>query len=125
MAQQSLYYLNNYNQKIQFLRSQGDQLLESIKMLEIGMNRRKQQNEPVHLYELDQMYSMVKNLFLMLAEIKTCEYFKMTHQFINFNEDFYKKTCDAFFKDLVRKFNARLNAKRLNANGQIDFSIHS
>ena len=116
-------YLNNYNQRIQFLRSQGDQLLESIKMLEIGMNRRKQRYEPVHLYEIDWMYTMAKNLFLMLAEIKTCEYFKMTNQLIDLNEDFYKKTCRIFFRDLVRQFNARLNARRLNARGQIDFSI--
>ena len=42
-------YLNNYDQRIHFLRSQGDQLFESIKALEIRMNRRKQQNEEVAL----------------------------------------------------------------------------
>ena len=125
MAQQSLNYLNNYNQRIQFLRSQGDQLLESIKMLEIGMNRRKQQYEQPYLYEINWMYSMAKDLFEMLAEIKTCEYFKMTHQLINSNEDFYKKTCRIFFRDLVRQFNAKLNARRLNASNRIDFSIRS
>ena len=46
MAQQSSD--NHYNEKIQFLQSSGRQLLESIKSLEIGMNRRKQQNEQVH-----------------------------------------------------------------------------
>ena len=125
MAQQSLRYLDNYNQRIRFLRSQGDELLNSIKMLEIGMNRRKQQYQPVYLYEIDWMYSMAKNLFLMLAEIKTCEYFIMSNQLIDLNDDFYKNTSRIFFRDLVRKFNARLNAKRLNANGQIDFSICS
>ena len=125
MAQQSLYYLNNYNQRIQTLRTCGDQLLERIKMLEIGMNRRKQQNERPHQDELDCMYSMARDLFRMLAEIKTCEYFKATHQLINFNEDFYKKTCHIFFRDLVRQFNIRLKARRFNVNCQIDFSINS
>ena len=125
MAQQSLRYLDNYNQRIRFLRSQGDELLNSIKMLEIGMNRRKQRNEAVHLYEIDWMYSIVKNLFLMLAEIKTCEYFIISNQLIDLNDDFYKRTSHIFFSDLVRKFNAKLNARRLNANGQIHFSIHS
>ena len=123
MASQMLHYLHNYDQRIHFLRSQGDQLLESIKALEIGMNRRRQQYQQVHPTEIDWMYSMARNLFEMLAEIKTCKYFKMTHKLVNFDDDFYKKTCHAFFRDLVRQFNARLNAKRLNKNGQIDFSV--
>ena len=125
MAQQMLCYLDNYDQRIQFLRSQGDQLLESIKSLEIGMNRRKQQHQQVHMTEIDWLYSMTKNLFEMLAEIKTCEYFKMTKKLVSLNDDFYKKTCLAFFSDLIRKFNAKLNARRLNAENKIDFSIHS
>ena len=125
MAQQSLYYLNNYNQRIQTLRTCGDQLLERIKMLEIGMNRRKQQNERPHQDELNCMYSMATDLLRMLAEIKTCEYFRATCQLINFNEDFYKKTCKIFFRDLVRQFNIRLKTQRLNVNCQIDFSINS
>ena len=125
MAQQSLYYLNNYNQKIQCLQTYGDQLLESIKMLEIGMNRRKQQNEQPHQDEVNCMHAMATDLFRMLAEIKTCEYFKATYQLINFNEDYYKKTCIIYFRDLVRQFNLRLKARRLNVNGQIDFSINS
>ena len=63
MAQQSLYYLNNYNQKIQCLQTYGDQLLESIKMLEIGMNRRKQQNEQPHQDEVNCMHAMATDLF--------------------------------------------------------------
>ena len=125
MANQMLVFLDNYDHRIQFLRSEGDQLLESIKALEIGMNRRKQQLEQVHMTEIDWMYHFVKKLLGMLAEIKTCEYFKMTKKLVSLNDDFYKKTCNAFFTDLVRKFNARLNAKRLNANGRIDFSIGS
>ena len=125
MANQMLVFLDNYDRRIQFLRSEGDQLLESIKSLEIGMNRRKQLHQPVHITEIDWMYFMVKKLIGMLAEIKTCEYFKMTKKLVSLNDDFYKKTCHAFFKDIVRKFNARLFAKRLNANDKIHFSIQS
>ena len=125
MANQMLVLLDNYDRRIQFLRSCGDQLLESIKSLEIGMNRRKQQHQPVHMTEIDWMYCMVKKLIGMLAEIKTCEYFKMTKKLVSLNDDFYKKACHAFFKDIVRKFNARLFAKRLNANDKIHFSIQS
>ena len=45
MAQQSSDYLNHYNEKIQFLKLCGDQLLQAILALEIGMNRRKQQTK--------------------------------------------------------------------------------
>ena len=125
MANQMLVFLDNYDRRIQFLRSEGDQLLDSIKSLEIGMNRRKQQHQPVHMTDIDWMYCLVKKLIGMLAEIKTCEYFKMTKKLVSLNDDFYKKTCHAFFKDIVRKFNARLYEKRLNANDKIHFSIKS
>ena len=123
MANQMVVFLENYDRRIQFLRSQGDQLLDSIKSLEIGMNRRKQHLEQPHIAEIDWMYCMVKTFFGMLAEIKTCEYFKIVKKLVSSNDHFYQKTCNAFFNDLVRKFNARLNARRLNANNDIDFLI--
>lgn len=118
MAQQSSDYLNHYNQKIQFLQSCGSQVLQSILMLEIGMNRRKQQNEQVHPDDLNRMYLMTRNFLQMLSEIKTCQYLKTTHKLVNFNDEFYITTCDVFFKDLVRRFNTLVKT-------EIDFSINS
>ena len=118
-----LVFLENYDRRIQFLRSQGNQLLNSIKSLEIGMNRRKQQLEQPHMAEIDWMYCMVKTFFGILAEIKTCEYFKMVKKLVSLNDHFYQKTCNAFCNDFVRKFNAKLNARRLSANNEIDFLI--
>ena len=63
MANQMVVFLENYDRRIQFLRSQGDQLLDSIKSLEIGMNRRKQHLEQPHKAEIDWMYCMVKTFF--------------------------------------------------------------
>ena len=111
MTQQMLNCINNYNQKIQFLQTCGDQLLKSIEMLEIGMNRRKQQFQKPHPNEIIRMRVMVTDFFRMLAEIKTCKYFKTTKQFINFNEDFYKKTCDFFIEDLIQQFMVKLNKR--------------
>ena len=135
MAQESLD--NHYNQRIQYLQVCGRQLLESIKSLEIGMNRRHQQNEQVHPDDLNRMYSMTKNFFQLLAEIKNCQYLKTTHKLVNFNEEFYITTCDVFFKNHIRQFNAefktnvfykelvqRFNAE-FNTNNEIDFSINS
>ena len=91
-----------YNQRIHFLRSDGDQLLS---ILKIQIIRHEQiQNE--------WLYSLTKHLLRMLAEIKTCEYFKMEKQLVYLNDDLYKITFGGFFKDLVRQFNLKLNAKR-------------
>ena len=127
MENQMLRYIDFYNQRIQFLRSDGDQLLDSIRMLEIQINRQKQRYERIYLYQNNWMYSMTKDLLKMLAEIKTCEYFKMTKQLVCLNDKLYKVTSRAFFRDLVRQFNSKLNArkrKRLKRLNQIDFSIH-
>ena len=121
MAQQSSDYLNHYNQKIQFLQLCGNELLNSIKSLEIGMNRRKHQNEQVHPDDLNRMYLMTRNFLQLLSEIKTCEYLKTTHKLFNFNDEFYITTCDVFFKNFVRRFNAILKAN----DNEIDFSINS
>ena len=118
MAQQSSDYLNHYNEKIQFLKLCGDQLLQAILALEIGMNRRKQQNEEVHPNDLNRLYLMARNFLQMLAEIKTCEYLKTTHKLVNFNDEFYICTCNVFFQDLIRQF------KRLMLINEIDFSIN-
>ena len=83
MANQMLVFLKQYDYRIQFLRSQGDQLLCSIRSLEIGMNRRKQLREHPHKTDVDWMYCMVKSLLGMLAEIKTCEYFKMIKKLVS------------------------------------------
>ena len=101
MAQQS--FIDHYNQKIQFLNLCGNELLQSILMLEIGMNRRKQQNEQVHPDDLNRMYLMTKNFLQMLSEIKTCQYLKTTDKLVNFNDEFYKA----------------------DVNNKIDFSINS
>ena len=119
-----LRYINFYNQRIQFLRSDGDQLLQSIKMLEIQINRQRQRHEQIHLYQNNWMYSMTKDLLKMLAEIKTCEYFKMTKQLVCLNDDLYKVTFRALFRDLARQFNSKLKKKRVKRLNQIDFSIH-
>ena len=119
MAQQP-DYLNHYNKRIQFLQLCGNELLKSVLMLEIGMNRRKHQNEEVHPDDLNRMYLMSRNFLQTLSEIKTCQYLKTTHKLVNFNDEFYITTCNVFFRDYVRKFNAILKA-----NSEIDFSINN
>ena len=95
---------NRYNQRIQLLRANGDQLLQRIQMLEIGMNRRKQQNQQPHENEVISLRSMVKKLLEMLAEINTCQYFQVTKQLFNTNDYYYKQMCTRYFEYLMKKF---------------------
>ena len=96
MAQSTL------DQRIQFLRTCGDQLLQQIQSLEIGMNRRKQQNQQPHKDEITMMKSPVKKLLYLLAEINTCQYF----QKYQFNFIYYQK--------LMLKFILKLKARNIN-----------
>ena len=122
MANYMLVFSQNYDQRIQFLRSQGDQLLQSIKLLEIEMNQRRQRYLQPYLYQINGICSMTENLLEMLAEIKACEYFKLTHQLVFFHEELFKVTSHAIKKDLINKFNAKLSQKKLNEDN-IDFLI--
>ena len=112
MAHQMMIVLSNYDDRITFLRSKGDQLLQSIQSLEIGINRRKQNNEQPYQCELDLLYSMARKLLEMLAEIKTCEYFKLTHRLVFCNDELYKTTCNAILTDLINKFFNRFHQKQ-------------
>ena len=123
MAQATLIYLDRYSQRIQCLRTNGDQLLQNIKMLEIGMNRRKQRNETVHLEELNQMHWMVSQLLMMLAEIKTCKHFRRTYQIVRFSDEYYRKIQKIFFEDLLNRFNKRLIALEMNKDNEIHFLV--
>lgn len=127
MAQSMINYYNTYNQRIQFLRAHGDQLLQRIQMLEIGMNRRKQQNQQPHENEVNSLHSMVKKLLQMLAEINTCQYFQMTKELFNTNDYYYKQMCTRYFEDLMLKFTLELKARRIkrNLNYDIDFMINN
>ena len=106
MAQSTL------DQRIQFLRTCGDQLLQQIQSLEIGMNRRKQQNQQPHKDEITMMKSSVKKLLSFLAEINTCQYFQK-YQF-NFNEYYYKQMCTRYYQKLMLKFILKLKARNIN-----------
>ena len=125
MAQSMVNYYNSYNQRIQFLRAHGDQLMQRIQMLEIGMNRRKQQDQQPHENEVISLHSMVKKLLQMLAEINTCQYFQLTKQLFNTNDYYYKQMCSRYFGDLMLKFTLELKARRRrrNLNYDIDFII--
>ena len=123
MESQLVHFFSNYDQRIRFLRSQGDQLLQSIKLLEIEMNQRRQRCLQPYLYQINGICSMTELLFEMLAEIKACEYLKLTQQIVFFNDELFTITASAIKKDLINKFNAKLYARNKFNNDYIDFLI--
>ena len=108
------YNYGDYTERIRFLRTNGDQLLQRIQLLETSMNKRKQQNQQPHQNEITNLQSMAAELLQTLAEINTCQYFLLTNEYFNFNDYYFKQMCLKYFQDLVREFNFRLKAKRLN-----------
>ena len=93
--------LNCYSQRIQFLRTCVDQLLQRIQSLEIGMNRRKQQNQQPHKDEITMLKLWTKKLLYFLAEINNCQYFQKYQFNFNFNDYINAKI---YFKAKSKKY---------------------
>ena len=114
MAQAMIDNKNNYQERIQSLRSHGDILLQRIKKLEIKMNLTKQQNQEPNQQEIDSLNAMVKKLLKMLAQINTYEYFKLTNEpFIFTDNFFFHQMCNSYFEDYIRRFITKLRLKRI------------
>ena len=116
MRQSTINHYNSYNQRIQFLRTEGNELMQQIQMLEISMNRRKQQNQQPHKDEITMLQWLVKKLLYFLAEINTCQYFQ-NYQF-NGNSYNYKQMCTRYYQDLMLRFILKLQSRN------IDFTIN-
>ena len=121
------YNYGDYIERIRYLRSNGDQLLQRIELLETSLNKRKQQNQQPHQNEITSLHTMTIKLLQMLAEINVCQYFKSVNEYFNFNDYYYKKMCFKYFQDLMLQFNFKLKAKRKmnddNDDNNIDFLI--
>ena len=112
MAQIMVNHYNYYQQRIQFLRANGDVLLQRIKMFETNMNRRKQQNQQPLVQNLNSLNAMVKKLLQMLAEIYTCQYFQLTYE--RFDYAYFTRICSSYFENLLHEFIVKLRMKRIH-----------
>ena len=68
----------SYSQEIYYLRIKGSRLLQKIKLHEIKMNKRKQQNLKPYLKSIDLMIKMIGKLVKISAIIETYRYFQLT-----------------------------------------------
>ena len=113
---------SDYTERIRYLRSIGDRLLQEIELLETNMNKRKQQNQQPLKNELTSLHAMTTKLLQRLAEINVCQYFQMVNEYYNFNDYYYKQMCSRYYQDLLQDF--KLKTKRLIDDNDIDFSIN-
>ena len=94
MTQAMIDQYNQHQQRIQLLRSTGDILLQRINILETHMNKRKQQNQYQFPKDINSLNTLVKRLLLMLAEIKTCQYFQLTFEPFSIFSSRYIEMCN-------------------------------
>ena len=111
MAQIMIRHHKNYEAQIKYIRTHGDVLLQRIKMLEIKMNQRKQQNQEASQQDINSLNAMVKKLLQMLAQINTYQYFQFTHE--PFNQPYFNQICKNYFESLIRRFITQLRIKRI------------
>ena len=103
MAQIMVEQNNNYQNRIYFLRSHGDILLNRIKMLEIKMNRMKQRNQEANERDIN-----------LLAEINTYQYFQLTNEpFMCVNDNYFNQIRNNYFEYYIRRFITQLRLKRI------------
>ena len=123
-----VYNSNNYadySDRIRYLKSNGESLLQEIESLKANMNRRKQQNQQPLENELSRLNTITIKSLQMQAEINVCQFFQMINEYYDFNHYYYKQMCLKYYFDLLKDFN--LKTKRLindnDNDNDVDFSI--
>ena len=105
---------NQYQRQIDYLRTHGDVLLQRIKMLEIKLNIKKQQNKEADPIDINRLNAMVKKLFKMLAKINTYQYYQLTNEpFICVNDFYFNRICNNYFENYIQRFITQLRLKRI------------
>ena len=114
MAQIMIEHQNIYQVQINHIRTHGDVLLQRIKMLEIKMNQKKQQNQQPSQQDINSLNAMVKKLLRMLAQINTYQYFQITNEpFTYVNGPYFNQMCNNHFEWLIQRFITQLRIKRI------------
>ena len=112
----------SYSQEICHLRIKGSRLLQKIKLHEIKMNQRKQQNLKPHLKSINLMTGMVRKLVKISAFIETYRYFQVTMRPLKYQQSLFDEIANNYYDDMLKDI--VLKIKRLNQSNQsVDFTI--
>ena len=121
---QKYYYdlHESYSQEICHLKIKGSKLLQKIKLQEIKMNQRKQQNLKPHLKQINFLNGMVKKLIKMSAFIETYRYFQITKRPMANHQSLFHEIANNYYEDMMKDI--VLKIKRLNQSAQsVDSTI--
>ena len=115
MGQLLVYNSNNYGhytERIRYLRSTNEHLLQKIQCLESNLNKRKQQNKEPFYHDINELQCMVTKSLQSLAEINVCQFFHMINEYYDANDYYYKQMCRKYFDDLMQQAILQINAKQ-------------
>ena len=119
----------SYQTEINFLRREGNKLMEEIRQHETKMNKKKQQQLQPNEQDLYQLNEMTKQMLKIMTFIEGYRYFQllkmtMTHDNILW---FYWKT-NHYYENLLQRFMVRvrqLQYKKIMENEKsVDFTIN-
>ena len=121
---QKYYYdlYESYSRQICHLRIKGSRLLQKIKLQEIKMNQRRQQNLKPHLKSIDLMAEMIRKLVKISAFIETYRYFQITMRPLQYQQSLFDEIANNYYDDMLKDI--VLKIKRLDEWAQsVDFTI--
>ena len=121
MGQSMVFNSSNYGQyteRIRYLRSINEHLLQKIQCLESNLNKRKQQNEEPFYHDINELQCLVTKSLQSLAEINVCQFFHMINEYYDANDYYYKQMCRKYFDDLMQgaiiEIKSKNKEKRIN-----------
>ena len=119
-------FYKSYDREILYLRREGSKLLQKIKLQEIKMNRRKQQQQQPLVRQINGLHKMIKKLIKISAFIDTYKYFQMIKEPLTYyNENFFYQLASMYYEDALKEINLKI--KRLNQlriDNSVDFTIN-
>ena len=116
----------SYAREILYLRKEGSKLLQKIKLQEIKMNLRKQQQLKPLLRQVNLLHRMMKKLIKISAFIDTYKYFQLIKQpLTSYNETFFYQLANYYYKDALKEIVLKLKCiNQSRMQDPVDFSIN-
>ena len=116
----------SYDREILYLRKEGSKLLQKIKLQEIKMNQRKQQQLKPLLRQVNLLHRMMKKLIKISAFIDTYKYFQMIKEPLTYyNDKFFYQLASMYYEDALKEIVLKLKRiNQLRIDDSVDFSIN-
>ena len=112
----------SYSREITHLRKQGSKLLQKIKLHEIKMNQRKQQQLKPHLRQIKYLNGMIRKLVKISAFIETYKYFQIIKQPLTNHQWFFHQIASNHYENMLKDIILKIK-RRNRINRSVDFTI--